>query len=838
MAASSPWLTDLLKEAGEGVGLSLPSVAKEHLASYLSSCLAPGGSQEVGKGVKEVHRLLQGKEKVKTEVKSMEDFIKAIETILPKKSTESPVKVGDFLNFLDKTKTEEKYHPVISEPEDDEEGEVRVNRSGDTLPSILESDGETEDEEENEKQSENPKNQEEENEEQSDNPNNPEEENDEQTSNPHNPDTQYEHPVPMVQLPKMVKYELSNELKKVFPLRSTSVKQNNVHERTQLCNYCDKKFSTQYSLNNHNFKRHLNKNTNFCKNCGKDFTNMFKFKSRKSFHRHVRICPVIQFSCDRPGASATSIRDKRLHMVSVHDIPVHWCTRNSSSSCWQMFDSADALEVHRKKVHQINKHRTNVTSRCYLKSTTVCLSCEKDFKDEIERENTRIKFKQHIRKCPVEMFSCECDDGPDENTELGVKHQHMIFVHSFPLHWCKFSDQCFKTFDTSGALQSHIKHAHELDKKFKKLGRRRLYLSYLCPDCGKDFTNVPKALQKFRIHLNKCRIERFSCECPGVPIINLQNPATTNNHKKKAQHMQVFHFGQQGCMETVDCFLHFETKKELEMHISEKHEHDFRSNKTNLECNECGRKFNRLLTSSAENDYRIHMDIHSVVNFNCDCPNMSDALQLEVVKVGKQKLGKEFLTKQRHIRVEHMGWHACSGCLKSFRNQDNLTVHQERHHANPVCDLCGFVATQHSTLLKHTERDHKSSPTKCPECKLILKNDYWMAVHMRNTHRTNKTTCEECGKEYRNIQAHMMTVHTADSEKDFQCTDCGKGFARPYMLKDHQINVHIKSRPHHCRYEGCEKRYNDRGNLAAHERRRHGRIFGQVHKDSVVGIAE
>ena len=38
------------------------------------------------------------------------------------------------------------------------------------------------------------------------------------------------------------------------------------------------------------------------------------------------------------------------------------------------------------------------------------------------------------------------------------------------------------------------------------------------------------------------------------------------------------------------------------------------------------------------------------------------------------------------------------------------------------------------------------------------------------------------------------------------------------------MNVHIKSQPVRCRY-GCSNTYNDRSNMAAHERRRHGGVY-------------
>ena len=66
----------------------------------------------------------------------------------------------------------------------------------------------------------------------------------------------------------------------------------------------------------------------------------------------------------------------------------------------------------------------------------------------------------------------------------------------------------------------------------------------------------------------------------------------------------------------------------------------------------------------------------------------------------------------------------------------------------------------------------------------------------------------------------MRTAHLPDSEKKFQCKDCEKGFSSKSALRDHAMNMHIKSQPYQCRY-GCTNRYNDRANRTAHEKRRH-----------------
>ena len=80
---------------------------------------------------------------------------------------------------------------------------------------------------------------------------------------------------------------------------------------------------------------------------------------------------------------------------------------------------------------------------------------------------------------------------------------------------------------------------------------------------------------------------------------------------------------------------------------------------------------------------------------------------------------------------------------------------------------------------------------------------------------------EICLKPVKNMKVHMKSMHIPDSEKEFQCNACEKGFCESFRLRNHQMNVHIKSRPYKCRYPPCEMAYNDLSNRNSHEKRSH-----------------
>ena len=87
-----------------------------------------------------------------------------------------------------------------------------------------------------------------------------------------------------------------------------------------------------------------------------------------------------------------------------------------------------------------------------------------------------------------------------------------------------------------------------------------------------------------------------------------------------------------------------------------------------------------------------------------------------------------------------------------------------------------------------------------------------------------KTPCPECNTLVKNLDEHIKNVHTSDEDKKFQCQDCGKGFIKSYHLENHRMSVHLKQKPHQCRY-GCDIAYNDRSNRNAHEKKKHGKLF-------------
>jgi hypothetical protein len=234
----------------------------------------------------------------------------------------------------------------------------------------------------------------------------------------------------------------------------------------------------------------------------------------------------------------------------------------------------------------------------------------------------------------------------------------------------------------------------------------------------------------------------------------------------------------------------------------------------NYVCPDCGQFFppNKW---NGQVEYEKHLNMHKVEKFSCDCPDVPKL----VMRPGQvRKINVDFRKKERHMKVDHMGWVGCSECVFSAENKDLIDEHMKKHTIGHMCALCGFKADNTQKLRWHTQCVHEFTMVPCPDCGKMVKDKY-LKAHKDKVH--SAAACEVCGAVVKNVKYHMQSMHTPDSEKRFQCKDCGKGFMSQITLDSHRMNIHLKTQPYQCRY-GCDNRYNDISNRSAHERRRHG----------------
>jgi len=537
-------------------------------------------------------------------------------------------------------------------------------------------------------------------------------------------------------------------------------------------------------------------------------------------------------------------RHLNVHMEHIHNrIKTAKCAK-----CEKCFKRKSNLNVHMKRIHNKiipSKHKKIVTQ--HPPSTRqfysyICPHCGKDFN---KVEETTKSFQRHLRYCLVEQFTCICfkyippkskvNPTVEAVLKLKTKYQHMVEEHREPIYWCDlpramdpptdrkdlphcFMMNCYKTFPSLEDLRGHREEG-----KVQGRGGRTVTRSYICSGCGKDFTLDPQRSRTFRVHQGYCRVEQFSCDCPGVPSVApgeaKSKGAQSKEFKKKLHHMQIVHMGQFGCLESSECYKTFETNELLDEHIKEMHKKPSENRPESFSCEECGQQFNKYTSGHCLEDFEKHKRCHNIVNFSCDCPNILRITMENIVM--ERGISKPALTKERHMLEHHQGWLGCKKCIKSFETDEELRKHESFHESSFMCTTCGIEKIHQQSLDRHIKEYHEAQSVVCEICRKVCQSEARLTCHMKSHNQIAKE-CDLCGKLFKKLKHHKKVMHVTD--KPFKCLSCDKSFVNVFGLNIHTENMHTKSQPHACRY-GCDKRYNDASNRKQHEKRRHPEYF-------------
>ena len=193
--------------------------------------------------------------------------------------------------------------------------------------------------------------------------------------------------------------------------------------------------------------------------------------------------------------------------------------------------------------------------------------------------------------------------------------------------------------------------------------------------------------------------------------------------------------------------------------------------------------------------------------------------------------------KIKHYRIVHKGCIECPDCERVLKehlfgsHKCDPQNKEKSKRGGGICPHCGKVCLTYGNLYYHKNFAHANGSYPCDTCGRVYPSTASLQDHVSRKCQVKVKECTLCGAKVKHMREHLHAVHREEKDKRFQCGICGKGFYDKKKLANHEMSMHIKTRPHRCRY-GCDIGYNDISNRNAHERKTHGQRFDLAMKNN------
>ena len=364
-----------------------------------------------------------------------------------------------------------------------------------------------------------------------------------------------------------------------------------------------------------------------------------------------------------------------------------------------------------------------------------CNEDEEDYPNSLQDDKDWVEEDIKEDVSDDKNFQDELDDLP-----LSKSHQTKKYK----------CNSCERSFTTSSGLKGHVEKCESFKKQecdiCGKLVEQRLMdyhkvrvhiKPHKCDTCGRKFGVASVLKQHIKTHHGEGRRKCPHCEK------TFEGKTVLNKHIKK---------NHKALQQKVECPKCNKMVLDLEMHLLRNH-----AAKENLQCGQCGKKF----------DNRIKLTSHE---YNAHTERIRKEVEIEMVK--------------------------CDHCEKMFK-KTYLKLHIKEVHdkiRDFVCDTCGMAFTQKSSLLKHSTVHTGLRAYKCDVCGKTYKTSSHLNTHKKIIHEGRRDhICMYCGKAFgaaEDLKLHTTVVHLGI--KKWKCEQCAMAYGQSHQLKSHMIRVHKK----------------------------------------------
>ena len=342
---------------------------------------------------------------------------------------------------------------------------------------------------------------------------------------------------------------------------------------------------------------------------------------------------------------------------------------------------------------------------------------------------------------------------------------------------------------------------------------------YKCKICDKAFSSKYNIKRHYEnVHEENNQDKAYNCTLCDYK---------TNRKDGLKEHFEWHHGGSLTCD---ICRRTFNTTGKLKLHMERIHGSDAERNtdkytvtysdadgKLGFKCNVCNQEL-----SSKQNAINHYEALHVRKN-EVDEPKPCELCG--IVLEDARSFQSHMTRVHGKIRNKTIlqGKTLCTTCKKYVK-----TEKFEKHvcQQDQECKQCGKMFFSRNDRDRHIREEHEIEMYSCDQCGKTFTSQSLVKIHMRV--HVEKSECPHCGIKVKHLQAHIEKAHIADDLKRFKCHYCGKGFINNRLLQKHVDCIHLNARRYQCRY-GCDFRFNDSSNRAAHERKKHGATAEQTH---------